>query len=256
MPPGRGVFRFDTLDQGLLGAAGGIGTPTSVAAAFSMGAAFVLTGSVNQACVESGLDEAGRKMLADAGIADVIMAPAADMFEMGVKLQVLRRGTMFGARANRLYELYANYNDWADVPQAAQKEVEDRIFRAPFATIWQQTADFWRQRQPSELSRAEKDPRHKMALCFRWYLGKSSRWAIAGETDRRIDWQIWCGPAMGAFNQWTRDSFLEDPAQRDVAQIARNMVEGAAVVTRARQLQLCGVRLPDAAFQFVARPLR
>ena len=25
MPPGRGVFRFDTLDQGLLGAAGGIG---------------------------------------------------------------------------------------------------------------------------------------------------------------------------------------------------------------------------------------
>ena len=27
------------------------------------------------------------------------MAPAADMFEMGVKLQVLKRGTMFPMRA-------------------------------------------------------------------------------------------------------------------------------------------------------------
>ena len=31
-------------------------------------------------------------MLATAGIADVIMAPAADMFEMGVEVQVLRLG--------------------------------------------------------------------------------------------------------------------------------------------------------------------
>ena len=34
------------------------------------------------------------------------MAPAADMFEMGVKLQVLKRGTMFPMRAQKLYELY------------------------------------------------------------------------------------------------------------------------------------------------------
>src|SRR5204862_5900082 len=37
-----------------VGAAGGIATPASVAAAFQMGAAYVLTGSVNQACRESG----------------------------------------------------------------------------------------------------------------------------------------------------------------------------------------------------------
>ena len=55
-----------------LGAAGGLGTPGAVAAAFAMGAAFVQTGSVNQACIESGLDESARRMLAEADMADVI----------------------------------------------------------------------------------------------------------------------------------------------------------------------------------------
>ena len=89
-----------------VGAAGGIATPAAVAAAFAMGAAYVVTGSVNQACVESGSSDAVREMLAEAEQADVTMAPAADMFEMGVKVQVLKRGTMFAMRAAKLYELY------------------------------------------------------------------------------------------------------------------------------------------------------
>ncbi len=43
-----------------------------------------------------------------------------------------------------------------------------------------------------------------MALVFRWYLGQSSRWANAGEPTRKVDYQVWCGPAMGAFNEWTQ----------------------------------------------------
>ena len=53
-----------------IGAAGGLGTPTSVAAAFQMGAAYVMTGSINQACVESGLSTEGKKLLLQAGLAD------------------------------------------------------------------------------------------------------------------------------------------------------------------------------------------
>src|SRR5579885_2852655 len=44
-----------------VGAAGGIGTPAAAAAAFALGAAYVLTGSVNQSAVESGLSEAGKR---------------------------------------------------------------------------------------------------------------------------------------------------------------------------------------------------
>src|SRR5206468_10061702 len=82
-----------------VGAAGGLGTPAAVAAAFSLGAAYVVTGSVNQATREAGLSDDAKRMLAQADIADVTMAPAADMFELGVKVQVLRRGTFFAPRS-------------------------------------------------------------------------------------------------------------------------------------------------------------
>ena len=93
-----------------VGLGGGIATPESTAAAFAMGAAYVLTGSVNQACLEAGTSDRVREMLAEARQADVAMAPAADMFEMGVKVQVLKRGTMFAQRAAKLYDLYTRYD--------------------------------------------------------------------------------------------------------------------------------------------------
>src|SRR5262249_49601441 len=43
-----------------VGAAGGLGTPSSVAAAFALGAAYVLTGSINQSATESGLSDEGK----------------------------------------------------------------------------------------------------------------------------------------------------------------------------------------------------
>ena len=237
------------------GAAGGIGTPTAVAAAFSLGAAFVLTGSVNQSCYESGLDAEGRRMLAEADIADVIMAPAADMFEMGVEVQVLRRGTMFAVRARKLYELYRSYPSLDAIPQEERTRVEKQILRASFDEAWNSTREFWTGRDAAEVERAEADPKHKMALVFRSYLGLSSRWAIAGDSTRRTDYQIWCGPAMGAFNRWTRGSFLADPEARSVVQVARNLMEGAAVVTRSQQLRSYGVPVPPEAFDYRPRPL-
>mgnify|MGYP003951007245 CR=1 FL=1 len=238
-----------------VGAAGGLGTPSAVAAAFSMGAAYVVTGSVNQACKESGLDETGRALLANADIADVMMAPAADMFELGVEVQVLRRGTMFGVRARKLYELYRAYTSWEGIPDDEQSKVEKQILRASFGEAWQQTRAFWATRDPKEITRADNDPKHKMALVFRSYLGQSSRWAIAGTSERQTDFQVWCGPAMGAFNQWTKDSFLGTPESRSVVQVARNLMEGAAVVTRAQQLRTYGVPVPTQGFDFRPRPL-
>jgi len=238
-----------------IGAAGGLGTPTAVAAAFSMGAAYVVTGSVNQACVESGLHETGKQMLAQAGLADVIMAPAADMFELGVEVQVLMRGTMFGVRAKKLYELYRDYESLESIPAAERSRLEDQLLRQSVQDAWASTRDYWQARDPSEVERAEREPKHKMALVFRAYLGQASRWAIRGIPERRADYQIWCGPAMGAFNAWTKGTFLQGPEHRTVVQVARNLVEGAAVVSRAQQLRSYGVPVPAAAFDFRARRL-
>ncbi|MEQ1569975.1 MAG: PfaD family polyunsaturated fatty acid/polyketide biosynthesis protein [Myxococcota bacterium] len=239
-----------------VGAAGGIGTPSSVAAAFQLGAAYVLTGSVNQGCVESGLSAAGRQMLTTAGLADVVMAPAADMFELGVKVQVLKRGTMFGVRAQKLYDVYQAYPGLDAIPADERQRLESDVLHLPLAEVWNETAAFWRGRDPHEVERAERDPKHKMALCFRWYLGLSSRWAITGQADRKMDYQIWCGPAMGAFNQWVKGTFLEPAENRTVVQVALNLLEGATAITRAHQLRTLGVPVPNEAFQFTPRTLR
>jgi trans-AT polyketide synthase, acyltransferase and oxidoreductase domains len=238
-----------------LGAAGGIGTPQAAAAAFALGASYVLTGTVNEACVESGLSAAGKQMLAAADIADVTMAPAADMFELGVNLQVLKRGTMFAPRARKLYELYTTYPSLDAIPGRELEELEQKILGTSVDECWNSTRDFWNERDPEQIAQAERDPRHKMALIFRSYLGLSSRWSIQGATDRRLDYQIWCGPAMGAFNAWTAGTFLAEPENRTVVQVARNLLEGAAVVTRAHQFRTYGVPVPSEAFRFRPRPL-
>jgi PfaD family protein len=238
-----------------IGAAGGLGTPGAVAAAYSLGASYVLTGSINQACVESGLSADGKAMLARADLADVVMAPAADMFELGVEVQVLRRGTMFGVRARKLYELYRAYPSLESIPATERARVEKDMLRAGFEQAWHDTRAFWTERDPAEVARAEADPKHKMALVFRSYLGLASRWSIDGVEDRRGDYQIWCGPAMGAFNTWATGSFLEDPSNRSVVQVARNLMEGAAVVTRAQQLRSYGLPVPNSAFDYRPRPL-
>ena len=116
--------KYQFEQQIRIGAAGGISTPASALAAFMMGAAYVVTGSVNQACVEAGTSEHVRKLLATVASTDVIMAPASDMFEMGVELQVLKRGTLFGPRAKKLYEYYQRYKSIDEIPEEERLKLE------------------------------------------------------------------------------------------------------------------------------------
>ena len=215
-----------------LGAAGGIGEPLSVHAAFAMGADYLVTGSINQACRQSGTAPAVRRLLAEASMADVTMCPASDMFEMGGKVQVLKRGTMYPQRAQRLYDLYKTYPSFEAIPAPDRKKVESQILRRPFAEVWLETERYWMARQPEEAERARGDEKHKMALCFRWYLGMSSRWARVGEDARQADYQIWCGPAIGGLNRWTRGTVLEHAENRDAAAVAGALLVGAAVLQR------------------------
>ncbi|SEW00691.1 PfaD family protein [Chitinophaga sp. YR573] len=215
-----------------IGAAGGIGTPTAAYAAFSMGASFIVTGSVNQACIESGSSDIVRKLLAQAEMTDVIMAPAADMFEMGVKLQVLKRGTMFSGRAQKLYELYRSYNLIDAIPKEEKEKIEKQLFRRSLEEVWDDTKDFFRERNMDLLNSAEADPKIKMALIFRWYLGLSSRWANSGEKGRELDYQIWCGPSMGAFNAWVKGTDLEKTENRKVVRVAEEIMKGACYYYR------------------------
>ncbi|MEC3955906.1 PfaD family polyunsaturated fatty acid/polyketide biosynthesis protein [Nocardia sp. CDC153] len=238
-----------------IGAAGGIGTPDAAAGAFAMGAAYIVTGSINQSAREAAQCDATKALLATAEFADCVMAPSSDMFEMGVQVQVLRRGSMFATRAQRLYELYRAYDGIDALPAEVRKDLETKLFRRPLATVWQDCVAFFTERDPDQLISAERDPKARMALIFRWYLGLSSGWSIRGDAERAADYQIWCGPAMGAFNSWVAGSHLAAPGNRTVAEIADQMMTGAAYLTRVAQLRSAGVRLPAAVGRYLPRPL-
>ena len=230
-------------------------TPASLAAAFSMGAAYVLTGSVNQSSVEAGMSPLAKEMLCQADVTDVTMAPAADMFELGVKVQVLKRGTMFSNRAANLYQIYSTNDSIDTIPEKTRTKLEKEVFRANLNEIWEDTRNYFLVRKPDEVEKAERDPKHLMALVFRWYLGQSANWAIIGDKKHKVDFQMSCGPSMGAFNNWVKGTFLAAPKSRSVVQIALNLLEGAALVTRSQQLRTYGLPVPDAAFDFRPRPL-
>ena len=177
-------------------------------------------------------------------MADVIMAPAADMFEMGVELQVLKPGTLFGPRARKLYDYYKRYNSIDEIPSEEKEKLEKQVFKLPLEDVWQACIDFFKERDPEQIARAKDNPHRKMALIFRWYLGLSSNWANAGTKGRELDYQIWCGPAMGAFNDWVRGSYLENHENRRAAVVAREIMEGAAFMYRIEALKLQGVLFP------------
>ncbi len=236
-----------------VGAAGGIGTPWALLAAQECGASYFVTGSVNQSCVESGLSAGGRALLAKASQTDVMAGPAADMFELGAKVQVLRYGTLYAMRAQKLADTYRLYPSMEEISKEDKEIIEGQILKASLDDIWAQTKSFFEQKDPAQLEKA-KDPKVKMALVFRWYLGQASRWAINGVEDRRADWQIFAGPAIGAFNDWAKGTIYEDPENRKVAEIAQNFLYGAAVLKRLSMAQAFGLPIMAADLNLKPRP--
>jgi PfaD family protein len=236
-----------------VGAGGGIGTADAAAAAFLLGADYVVTGSVNQSCVESGASTLVKEMLSRAGLGDVAMAPAGDMFEMGAKVQVLRKGVLFSVRAQKLYDLYTRYSSLEAIPAPEKDQLEQQILAKPLAQVWEETRAFFSKRNPSRLEKAEQDAKLKMALVFRWYLGLSSDWAKTGREDRKQDFQIWCGPAMGAFNDWVKGSYLENPGNRRIADVAHHIMSGAAHCYRLGLQRHLAPEAPEEAKYRIAR---
>lgn len=218
-----------------VGLAGGLGTPEAIASAFVMGADFVSTGSINQCTVESGISDTVKDILQSINIQDTDYAPAGDMFEIGARIQVLKKGVFFPARANKLYLLYSHYNSLEELPSSIKKQLETRYFKKSFDEIFEQTTQYFTSiGRASEIERAHNDGKHKMALVFRWYFGHTMRAAFEGDPKNQVDFQVHTGPALGAFNQWAKGTPLEDWHNRHVDEIANRLMQEAARLLRCR----------------------
>jgi len=153
-----------------------------------------------------------------------------------------------------LYELYSRCASIEAIPQEEREKLEKNVFKRSLDDIWIETVRFFSERDPRQIDRANADPRQKMALIFRWYLGLSSRWSSSGDQGREMDYQIWCGPSMGSFNDWTRGTYLEQPENRRVVDIALHILSGSAYLQRLRTLSSLGIH-PDANLENY-RPLK
>lgn len=206
-----------------VGAAGGIATPLAMKGALAMGAEYVLLGSIHQVTVEAGTSDLVKDMLSKMDVTDCGIGIAPDMFEIGAHVQVLKKGTMYAQRSQKLYALYKQYASLEELPPNEIQRLEKQLFQQSIHQVWADTQAYW-QRDPVQLERAQRDPKHRMALVFRWYLGNSSRWAREGDSARKKDFQIWCGPSLGAYNQLVKGTSLQDWRSRDVVTVARTLL--------------------------------
>lgn len=212
-----------------MGLAGGIGTPEAAAAAFMMGADFILTGSINQCTVEAGTSDDVKTLLQDINVQDTDYAPAGDMFETGAKVQVLKKGVFFPTRANKLFSLYNHHASLDDIPEKTRKQLQTTYFKKTFEEVWEDTRKYLEgQGLQHEVVKAEANPKHKMALVFRWYFGHTTRLALTGKHEERVNYQVHTGPALGAFNQWVKGTPLESWSARHADEIGKKLLTETA----------------------------
>ena len=233
--------KFNHAKKVRVGAAGGIGTPEAAAAAFLMGAEFILTGSINQCTVEAGTSDAAKDILQDMDVQDTAYAPARDGFEMGSKIQVVRKGLFFPARANKLYELYRQYASLDEIDGKTKRQVQERYFKRSFDEVYAETRNHYMRHSPEEIERAERNPKHKMALVFRWYYVHCMRLALEGKIENKVDFKIHCGPALGAFNQWVKGTEMENWRNRHVAEIGKKLMDDTAALLSQRLKKVLSV---------------
>jgi len=183
---------------------------------------------VNQCTPEAATSDAVKDLLAGLDVQDTAYAPAGDMFELGARAQVVRKGTLFPARANKLYQVYRQVGGLDEIDAPTRTAIEERYFRRSFEQVWDETREYLSGHRADDVARAERDPKVKMALVFRWYFAHSARVALAGSPDERVNYQIHCGPAMGAFNRVVAGTPMQPWRARHVDAIAELLMTGAA----------------------------
>ena len=155
-------------------------------------------------------------------VQDTGYSPAGDMFELGSKVQVLKKGVFFPARANKLYELYRRHNSIDELDEKTKNLLEEKYFKKGLSEVYEEVKIY---HSKYKLDFEVKSEKQKMASIFKWYFSRSSRLALEGDKNHIVDFQVWCGPALGAFNQWVKGTRFEDWKERYVAEIAIFLME-------------------------------
>ena len=208
-----------------IGAGGGIGAPQAAAAAFLMGADFIMTGSINQCTKESDTSDAVKELLLEADVQDMGYINTFDDFDADGRIQVLKRGTLFKARADKFYHIYCNA-DSKPIESDVKKQIEDRYLGRTFEEVFEELKASGKLTS-EEANQALCNSKIMLRNAAEWYLDKSVEWAKKDDKSHQADYMIMCGSAMGAFNMWAKGTELEQYENRTVGNVADAIMKNA-----------------------------
>ena len=143
----------------------------------------------------------------------------------------------FSGRGNKLYELYNRHNSLDEIDSQTRKQIEEKYFSRSFEDVWSETKSYYSRINP-EFDKLEPTPKQKMGLVFRWYFIHTTRLAMSGAEEDKVNYQVHCGPALGAFNQWVKGTALESWRNRHVSDIGERIMNGAAAVLTKRYAEM------------------
>ncbi|MFI7508517.1 acyltransferase domain-containing protein [Micromonospora aurantiaca] len=193
----------------------GVGTPAAVAAAFALGADFVVTTTVNQCTAEAATSDAAKDLLAALDVTDIREAPDPDLFELGARSPVAHRGTLFAARAEELYRMFLRYGRLADVGPRRLAELERTHFGRPLDEV------------RADLGVAGRDDRRVLASVCAAYCREATAAALRGTPGQRLNYRVPASTDVGAFNRLVAAEPLADWRARHAESVTERLLSEA-----------------------------
>ena len=102
------------------------------------------------------------------------------------------------AMTSGITELQPHFVRIESIDPKTREHLEKVYFGKSFEAVYDDVRAYF---SAAEIEKAESVPKYKMALIFKWYFGRSSRLAMTGASESRVDYQVHSGPALGAFNR-------------------------------------------------------
>ncbi|MFF4439498.1 ACP S-malonyltransferase [Streptomyces sp. NPDC001621] len=195
-----------------VGLRGVVGTPEQAATAFALGAAFLVSTSLTACAPNARLSAQLGRTLTEVTDDDLTWAPTERYATLGVPARVVRRGTLFPARAHLLHRLLRAHRFLAEVPAARRRHIEEEVLGGPAAGL-----------PPGAL-----DGRVRTTDVFRWYVRETARRTGAGDPVRPLDHQLPCDPELTHFNRAALGTELAARQARTPGAVAGHLLTKAA----------------------------
>lgn len=218
-----------------IGICGNIGNPQMLAVAFFSGADFVMTSTINQCTLEADTSERVKELLQEAKENDFLFAPTDNLFEFGEKKSILKKGTLYAVRAQKVYDIYLKYSSLEEIPDE-QEELLEYYFGISLEQMYQSIV---RRVSNREKILIGEQPKYKLGVVLKEYLQLCFIQVKIGEKDWEINYGIEVGSELADMNRWLEGTDLETWKQRKVTIIAKRMMdEGADLLKKNCQLYI------------------